>query len=658
MAVVKMHKFTAIGLDTTSENVMTDLMELGVTELNKQDVKLHDEEWAKLDLVQKQGVEISETEIKLNTIESVIKTLDLYDKSKKPLFFIRRPITKNAFINAITDKEQIEANIDKVIDLMNLHKELQNTRNKIETVEFSLKPWASYQLPLEVSETKNTNVFIGVVPPKLDVSKMEEAVSELTDQISISLIFADQEQQYVSIISMKEIEEEVDSVLKKHGFNKMTFKDLEGNAEENISKCKFEVAEVENKIAEVEKNLEEMVSHKAEIELFYDYLSITLDKAKAADSMLATERTFYIDGWIPAVEAQNLANLLEKHGCYYEITAPAKDEETPVLLKNNAVITPIEAITELYDTPSSREIDPTPVFAFFYVMFFGIMFADIGYGILLTALSVVLIKVGKLEGGVHKFVKQLGYCGVSTIIWGFIFGSFFGNIIPVASENFFGTTVTLQPLWFDPIENVMKMLIFACACGVVHIFVGLGVKAYSHLREGKVLDAINDSFLWYTLLIGLLLMLGGDFVFQEPNNVGMIMSIVGASGIIILPLFMGKGIGKLIGLWNLYNITRYLADVLSYARLLGLCLAGAVIAQVFNMIAAMPGSGILGVILFIIIAIVAHVFNFLVSALGAFVHAIRLQYVEFFSKFYEGGGTPFKPFMNNTKYIKITKEEI
>jgi V/A-type H+-transporting ATPase subunit I len=133
----------------------------------------------------------------------------------------------------------------------------------------------------------------------------------------------------------------------------------------------------------------------------------------------------------------------------------------------------------------------------------------------------------------------------------------------------------------------------------------------------------------------------------------MIMSIIGAGGIILLPVFMGKGIGKLIGLWNLYNITRYLSDVLSYARLLGLCLAGAVIAQVFNTIATMPGSGVLGAVAFIVIVLAAHVFNFLVSALGSFVHAIRLQYVEFFSKFYQGGGTPFKPFMNNTKYIKI-----
>jgi len=658
MAVVKMHKFTAIGIDTTSESVMTDLMELGVTELNKQDGKLLDEQWAKLDLVQNQGLEISETEIKLNTIEGVIKTLDSYDKSKKPLFFTRKPITKSAFVDAIKNQEQIEANIDKTIDLMNLHKELQNARNKIETVELSLKPWVGYEFPLEVSETKNTNVFIGVVPPKLDVNAMNDAVSELTNEISISLIFADQEQQYVSVISMKEAEEEVFDTLKKYGFNKVIFKDLEGSADENITKCKSEVADIANKIAEVEKDLEGMAAHKAEIELYYDYLSINLDKAKAADSMLSTERTFYIDGWVPAVEAQSLAELLEKYGCYYEITAPAKGEETPVLLKNNAVITPIEAITELYDTPNSREVDPTPVFAFFYVMFFGIMFADIGYGILLTLLSVVLLKVGKLEGGIHKFIKQLGYCGVSTIIWGVVFGSFFGNIIPVVSGHFFGSEIVFEPLWFDPVEDAMTMLIFACACGVVHIFVGLGVKAYSHLREGRILEAINESFLWYTLLIGLLLLLGGDFVFAEPNNVGMIMSIIGAGGIILLPVFMGKGIGKLIGLWNLYNITRYLSDVLSYARLLGLCLAGAVIAQVFNTIATMPGSGIIGVITFIVIVLVAHVFNFLVSALGAFVHAIRLQYVEFFSKFYEGGGTPFKPFMNNTKYVKIIKEEI
>jgi V/A-type H+-transporting ATPase subunit I len=286
------------------------------------------------------------------------------------------------------------------------------------------------------------------------------------------------------------------------------------------------------------------------------------------------------------------------------------------------------------------------------------MFADMGYGILLAVLSFAAVKSGKLEGGIYKFIKQLGYCGVSTFIWGIVFGSFFGNLIPVTAEHFFGRNISITPLWIDPVEDAMTMLIFACLCGVLHIFVALGVKAYSHIREGRVLDAINDSFLWYTLIIGLGLLITGDMVFAGGGEIGKWMSIIGVAGILILPVFIGKGINKLLGLWNLYGITRYLSDILSYARLLALCLAGSVIAQVFNTIATMPGKSIIGVVAFIVIVVAAHVFNFLISALGSFVHSIRLQYVEFFGKFYEGRGIPFKPFMNNTKYVKIVKEEM
>jgi len=303
-------------------------------------------------------------------------------------------------------------------------------------------------------------------------------------------------------------------------------------------------------------------------------------------------------------------------------------------------------------------VDPTPIFSLFYLTFFGIMFADVGYGLILAAASFMMVRSGKLEGGAYKFIKQLGYCGISSAIWGVVFGSFFGNLIPVASELFLGNAIQIEPLWIDPVENAMTMLAFSCIFGVVHLFVGLGVKAYKHIRDGRFAEAVNDSFLWYILIIGLGLLLAGDMLFAGAGTIGKWMSIGGAGGIVLLPVLIGKGVGKLVGLWNLYGITGYVADILSYARLLALCLAGSVIALVFNTLAAMAGgTSVIGAFIFILVVVVAHVFNFLLSGLGAFVHSIRLQYVEFFGKFFEGKGEPFQPFMNNTKYVKIVKEE-
>ena len=658
MAIVKMHKFSAIGIDTAKEALMSQLMEMGATELNSQDPKLSLPEWSPLVSKATIGVEALVLEKRLNKIDGALKILSTYDTTKKPLFYSRRAITESAFSTCMKERPAIEKNVNKVLSLNIRLNELRSTHNKIETAIFGLTHWAAYQIPLEISETKYTYILTGIVPLKLDINHLKNTLRKNTSQFELTLIGSDEEHHYVALIYLKEFEAKVTDILRQNSFNRVSFKDLHGNAAENISRYKTELIALAENITEVEEDLTSMVSCKESFQLLHDYLTLEYDKAKASSNMLVTQRTFYVDGWVPATESVNLKTLLSQHGCHYEITEPQKDEETPVLLKNNKVISPIETITSLYDTPNSREVDPTPIYAFFYICFFGIMFADMAYGLLLAFLSYATIKIWKLEGNIYKFIKQLGYCGVSTFIWGAIFGSFFGNLVTVASETFFGKSITIPPLWINPVENAMTMLIFACSCGVIHLFTALGVKAYKHIRNGDLLKAINDTFLWYILIIGLVLLLAGENLFSGTSVIGQWMSITGALGILLLPVFIGKGIGKALGLWNLYGSTRYLSDILSYARLLALCLAGSIVAQVFNIIASLFGSGIIGGILFIAIVVVAHAFNFLVSALGAFVHSIRLQYIEFYDKFYEGKGTPFKPFMKNTKYIKIVKEEI
>ena len=658
MAVIKMNKFTAIGIDDAKASLMTQLMELGAVELNSQDSKLVDEEWASLVAKEMRDSEVSELENKLGAIENALKTLSAYDTAKAPMFSSRTQVMESAFVSELLTKDATSADISKVIELNDSLRELKSSRNKKETTIIGLIPWKTCEMPLEIQETNETYILMGIVPPELDISRLEDALLAVTDLFELSFIEKDQEQQYITLIYMKEVDEKVIDTLKQFGFTRVFFKDLKGSAAENIVQHEAEIINLAKDIEDVEKSIADMTHCKESFQMLYDYLSIEQDMEKGCNNMLVTKRTFYIDGWVPAPESENLANIFKEQGCQYEITEPEKDEETPVLLRNNGFITPIETITNLYDTPSSKEPDPTPIFALFYICFFGIMFADIAYGLILATGCFLAVRSGKLEGNVYNFVKQLGYCGVSATIWGVIFGSFFGNLIPVVSETFFGNAVNITPLWIDPIENAMTMLAFACLFGVVHLFVALGVRAYILIREGRIADAIGNAFCWYFLIVGLGLLIGGEMVFAGASAIGKWLSIIGAGGIVLVPVFTGKGAGKAAGIWNLYGITNYLADILSYARLFALCLAGTVIAQVFNTIAALFGTSIIGIILFIIVVVIAHVFNFLLSGLGAFVHAIRLQYVEFFGKFFEGKGTPFKPFMKNTKYVKIIKEEI
>ena len=318
------------------------------------------------------------------------------------------------------------------------------------------------------------------------------------------------------------------------------------------------------------------------------------------------------------------------------------------------MVVPFEAVTEMYSLPAYYGFDPTRIFALFYAVFFGMMLSDAGYGILMAVGCFVALKKFDLEGMTYKMVKMFFYCGISTTIWGALFGGWFGDIVPVFTRTFLGKEVAVSPLWFNPLDDPMKLLILSLALGVVHIFIGMGIKAYMQIKEGKWLDAICDEGFWYVTIIGLIAWLGGGTISDSLTTVGMYMSIIGGAGLLLTGGRHNKGFGKITGgLSNIYNITSYMSDILSYARLLALGLATGVIAQVVNTMGTLFGGGIGGLIALTIIFLFGHTLNLAINALGAFIHASRLQYVEFFGKFYEDGGEPFDPFRRKTKYIKL-----
>ncbi len=313
----------------------------------------------------------------------------------------------------------------------------------------------------------------------------------------------------------------------------------------------------------------------------------------------------------------------------------------------------------MYSLPSRHDIDPTKLLAPFYFIFFGMMLSDAAYGIIMAVGCWYILKKFKLEGMTYRMIKMFFYCGISTFIWGALFGGWFGDFIPVAAKTLFDVDIVIKPIWFDPMAEPMKLLIFSLILGGIHLFVGMGIQAYMFIRDGHPLDALFDIGLWYVLLIGLVLFGIGGSVAPVMVTVGKVMSIVGAVGILLTGGRKKKGIfGKITGgLGSLYGITSYLSDVLSYSRLLALGLATGVVAKVINTLGSLAGGGVKGAIVLLLAFVIGTVFNIAINALGAFVHSCRLQYVEFFGKFYTGGGRPFEPFERKTKYIKILKEE-
>jgi len=660
VTIVNMNKVNIIGLDSIKTELMKRIMDLGVVEISSQDTKLTDPEWTSY--VKKDGNEnvVNNLDVKISQINEVLNTLELYDTSKRPLFTTRKTISSDEFRKKLEENNSVSENVAKVLELNKSLSELCSEGNKIEASILSLKPWSSYDIPLDMTETKYSSIIMGTIPNIVEIDELKSQLLQTTDRCIINVIGSDKDQYYCSFICLTEEKEDILEFLKQYGFSAVIFKDLSGTAAENIIQYENSLKEISAKRETIDKRITELVSCKEEIQLFHDHLIIERDKNKILSNMLKTDTTFYIEGWIPEVSKDKVQKVLDEYECWYDFKKPEEGEEFPILLKNNAFSGPFDSITELYSLPSPSNIDPTTVMAPFYVLFFGMMLGDVGYGFLFSLGCFIILKKFDIEGTFGKMLKVFFWGGISTMFWGVMYGSWFGDGLVVGARHLFNINLPLTYVWVDPLKEPMTVLLVSFIMGLVHLFVGMGMQAYMLIRDGKIKDAITDIGFWYLFIIGPILWLAGDMIIPgSPLPViGKWMTLFAVIGLV---LTQGRAkdniISKLIsGVLSLYGITGYLGDVLSYSRLLALGLATGVISSVLSLIGSMVG-GIPGKIMFVLVFVFGHTLNLAINGLGSFVHSARLQYVEFFGKFYEGGGDAFNPFTKKTKYIKI-KEEI
>lgn len=658
MAVVKMRKLSVIGLNSIRAPFIAELMHLGVVEITSKADMISDEEWMPDIFRISNSVDVSLLEAEISRISTALEAIGKYDTSKKPLFHTREVVKRNGFVEHV-DQSRLatERNVDIAFHAYKGIADGRSEINRLRALIAGLKPWESLDIPLEVNETEYATVFLGVVSGKTDTAKVMTDVHELAPGAIVQEVSKDKQQKYYSFICLKEEKDQVLEALRPHNFAVVNLQD-QGTATEAIHRYEKTIEEIEKNIETYEKQLADLAPARKEIEYLYDSHVMHRDRARIVADMLSTETVFYFDGWMPARVQSTIEELLQKYECYYDIQDPAEDDDVPVLLDNNGIVEPFEAITGMYSLPGKGDIDPTAILTPFYFIFFGMMLSDAAYGLILTTLCFILLKKYNLEGTTYRMIKMFMFCGISTFIWGALFGGWFGNFFTVAADMFLGKEFVIKPLWFDPMAEPMKLLIVSLILGAIHLFVGMGVQAYMHIRDGHPLDALLDVGLWYVLLIGIVMFAFGGTVAPALTGVGKIMAIVGAVGILLTGGRHKKGIfGKLTGgFGSLYGITSYLSDVLSYSRLLALGLATGVVAQVFNTLGSLAGGGVAGSILLIVVFVFGTIFNLAINALGAFVHSSRLQYVEFFGKFYTGSGRPFAPFERKTKYIKISKE--
>ncbi|MCX7843046.1 MAG: V-type ATP synthase subunit I [Clostridia bacterium] len=651
MAIVEMSRITLIGLNRDKEMIMDALMKLGAIELADADEKLASEEWSSVTARDGDAEEVSSLENKLEKLRFSIEYLAKFDKRKKGLFENKRNLKERDLDAILADSPRLWSVVDSIISHDESLTALKNARNKKMGLIASLKPWESLDVPLQTTSTDSTVISIGVTPAASDAMSLLDELLEHAGECHAEIINQDKEQTYLLIIYHKASEQSVSEILKKFGFSRVTFKGLEGTPAENIKSAEKEIQDIDNQCFKIEGEVSSLVNEKASLEVLFDYTCIQRDKKKALHNILKTESAFFMEGWVPSASAGKVTkHITDMADCIVEIRKPDKDEEYPILLSNPSVVQPFEMITEMYSLPSSKGIDPNIFMAPFYFVFFGLMVSDAGYGILMACVTGILLLKFKFEGMLLKLMRLLFLGGISTFIWGVLFGGWFGNI----ADIFAGRQEAIPPLWFNPLNDPMRLLIWSMIFGAVHLFTGMALKAYMLVRDGKPLDALFDIGFWYIFLIGLPLMGFGGMA----AVVGKYMALAGA---ILLVLTQGrneKGIVRklLSGVLSLYNVTGYLSDVLSYSRLLALGLATGVIATVINTVGTLFGFNVLGIIVLAAVFIGGHIFNILINALGAYVHASRLQYVEFFSKFYEGGGQSFRPFKRNTKYINLLND--
>ena len=671
MAVLKMQRISICALKKDRKAILEKLQSLGVLEVNH--IIGEDEDFHRMDTAgRKTGFEKAAA-----SADQALEILEKYVPEQKSMFAAlegKKRITPETEEKVRTERRALLKAARCLYDLDRERAEELAEIVKLKNAIDALTPWLGLDIPLKAGGTKRTVVFPGTMPGGTTAETVYEVLAERAPETEadVHIVCSEPGMTYLAVICLREDASAVEEALRSAGFARPSQTWDEAPAAQK-EKLEQKIADCESEIARIESEIAGYARKREELEIVADYYRVRADKYTVLGQLPQSERTFVISGYIPACEAQHVSGYLtEKYDCMVDIEEIGEDEEAPVLLKNNPFSATMEGIVESYGLPHKGEMDPTTIMSFFYVFFFGMMLSDAAYGAIVAAVcGVLVLKFPGMSEGMKKSLKLFFYCGLSTLVWGILFGGYFGNIVDIVSQKFFGTTVTVPALWFIPLNDPMKLLVYSLLFGMIHLYVGLGIKGYLCLKDGKVLDFFCDVVLWYMLVTGLVLMLLPSDIFASiaqteivfPAALNTLAKVLAAAGAIGIVLMSGRdnknpGLRIALGAYDLYNITGWLSDALSYSRLLALGLATGVIASVINQMGSMLPNNVIGVVFFIVIFIVGHALNLAINLLGAYVHTNRLQFVEFFGKFYEGGGKPFEPFKENTKYADVKEETI
>jgi V/A-type H+-transporting ATPase subunit I len=552
--------------------------------------------------------------------------------------------------------------VKEIADLEARRTELRTRRNHLEAFIERLTPWQGLDTPLEDIDSREETGIVAGITRRVAPEDLSRALAEASDTADLDVVSGDKQESRIVVFYHIEEEEAVQDVLRRNDFEAQTFENLKGLPRDLIAATRQEIASIDAEIEDLAAKGAELVRHKPHLMIAHDHFIEEARRISAAGLLGATERVGLMQGWIRADEFERLCGDVERVVDSAEVMKiePEEGEEPPIELKNKPVMRPFEVITEMYGMPHAREVDPTPLAGPFFALFFGFCITDAGYGIVLVALSLLLMKY--LQVG--RKILWLGFAGgIMTIVMGAITGGWFG-VTPDILPSWLGWVGTLRQtlMQFDPLEEPMTMFAWAIALGFIQITFGLAIKMVEDFKRKDIWAGIFDQLtwiilLWSALLIGLVKM--GRVPESYMPGIKW-LAIVAALGMIGFTNRVSKNpaVRMGAGIYKLYNVaTSSLGDILSYTRLLALGMATGGIAMVINVVALIAKDiPVIGIPAMILVLVGGHSFNIAVNALGGFVHSARLQYVEFYPKFFEGGGRPFRPFKKELRYTRLVEK--
>ncbi|MBT9170160.1 MAG: hypothetical protein DDT18_00499 [Actinobacteria bacterium] len=659
MAIARMKKVYIMGHQSIRGELLEGLQEAELVHIANLREKIEPDVLDEAEIADQE--ELGSLHLKLSKVGFVLDQLGRFYTEKKGFL---SSLIKEKVVVSLEDLKKVEEklNFEQVYaECEALENEfvrvLSNLRH-LEEQRKSLVPWLGLDLKIEdIRDTRETGIITG----KLPVSNFKKFSSDIESELSytcFNTVSEDGRNKCLFIIYHREEEGALASILGRHGFQEVTFPGLKDTPEIEYRKIQKETGALEKRRDEIREQIQGKASYREGLLVFHDYLQSLVLRKEVGKKFATTDQVFLIEGWVKEKNMAAASELVSEASDTIDISYsdPAPDEEPPVILENNRWIEPFEVITEVYGAPHPKELDPTPYTAPFFLVAFGLALGDVGYGLVLSLLSWLLLKKIPLGKMGQKFLRLLIYGGVAAVVAGVLTGGWFA----IPSESLPPVLKNLR--LFDPLspDGLITFLLVSFGFGFLQLFLGVFLEMVDNFRRGKVLDGLIDQGSVLMFLPGAALMV--IWMFWSGNNggtplwakVGLVLIITAS----LLTVFFRNRQSKSLlgrvggGLYSLYQMSSFLGDTVSYARLMALGIATTMIGWAFNilggMIMAVP---VVGIIIGSLLLVFLHAISLMINLIGAVVHPLRLQYVEFFTKFFEGGGEGFRPFSIFTKNV-------